>query len=110
MADVMVQCLLEIIYWDAFDIGLRTGLQLNVNGIRFGHYFNYSGNNYAKMTGYSSGNFVNEDWLILQKLILNGYKSAYVNLDSDYNFYGRFIREYIRTNYTGDVKQLLGRL
>ena len=61
-------------------------------------------NNYAKMTGYSSGNFANEDWLISPEINLNGYKSAYVNLDSDYNFTGDRLETYITTNYTGDVK------
>jgi hypothetical protein len=94
----------EIIYWDAFDIGLRNWTTVNVTGDQVWTISTTSGNNYAKMTGYSSGNFANEDWLISPEINLNGYKSAYVNLDSDYNFTGDRLETYITTNYTGDVK------
>ena len=94
----------EIIYWDAFDIGLRNWTTVNVTGDQVWTISTTSGNNYAKMTGYSSGNFANEDWLISPELNLSGYKSAYVNLDSDYNFTGDRLETYITTNYTGDVK------
>ena len=94
----------EIIYWDAFDIGLRNWTTVNVTGDQVWTISTTSGNNYAKMTGYSSGNFANEDWLISPEINLNVYKSAYVNLDSDYNFTGDRLETYITTNYTGDVK------
>lgn len=94
----------EIIYWDAFDIGLRNWSTANITGDQVWTISTTSGNNYAKMTGYASGNFANEDWLISPELNLSGYKSAYVNLDSDYNFAGDKLETYITTNYTGDVK------
>ena len=94
----------EIIYWDAFDIGLRNWSTANISGDQVWTISTTSGNNYAKMTGYASGNFANEDWLISPELNLSGYKSAYVNLDSDYNFAGDKLETYITTNYTGDVK------
>ena len=56
------------------------------------------------MSGYASGNFANEDWLISPEVNLNGYKSAFVSLDSDYNFAGNVLETFITTNYTGDVK------
>ncbi len=94
----------EIIYWDAFDIGFRNWSTANITGDQVWTISTTSGNNYAKMTGYASGNFANEDWLISPELNLSGYKSAYVNLDSDYNFAGDKLETYITTNYTGDVK------
>jgi hypothetical protein len=94
----------SIIFWDAFDAGLGSWTTVNVEGEQVWTTSITSGNNYAKMSGYASGNFANEDWLISPEVNLNGYKSAFVSLDSDYNFAGNVLETYITTNYTGDVK------
>lgn len=92
------------IFSDAFENGFSNWTTANIAGAQVWTISTTSGNNYAKMTGYASGNFANEDWLISPELNLSGYKSAYVNLDSDYNFAGDKLETYITTNYTGDVK------
>lgn len=94
----------SIIFWDAFDAGLGSWTTVNVEGEQVWTTSITSGNSYAKMSGYASGNFANEDWLISPEVNLNGYKSAFVSLDSDYNFAGNDLETYITTNYTGNVK------